>query len=58
MGSSQVITLGEKREIHAKAKFQDKFTPGASADSLHNHLGKTLIYCMRDLYNLTCSNAY
>ena len=58
MGSSWVITLGKKGEICAKAKFQDKFTPGALLTfpltySLHSCLGKSLIYCTHDLYNLS-----
>ena len=42
-GSGQVITLGEKEGVHAKAKFQPKLTPGVLVTflptySLHNHL--------------------
>ena len=60
-GSSQVITLGEKEEELAKAKFQCKLVVGALLTflptfSLHNHLlhEKSLsdIFIVSNAYNL------
>ena len=58
-GSSQVITLGEKDGVRTKAKIWRKLINpwhivGFSSDvSLaQSSLGKSLIYCVRNFYNL------
>ena len=57
--SSQVITLGEREGVHAKAKFRCKLNPDALLTFLPTYsfpIRKFLICCVHNLHNLGYSH--